>query len=151
MGHPSGNSQLHVKMTAKRREKIKAVAATLPPTEVHGDAEGEVLLVGWGSTWGSIREALNRLRSGGLKAGQVHLRSIHPLPSDLGPIFQRYRKVLVVEMNDEGLYGYGQLATLLRAALALPSITSITKTDGLNFKVAEVVDRVNRALGVASP
>jgi 2-oxoglutarate ferredoxin oxidoreductase subunit alpha len=147
MGHPSGNPMLHRKMTARRREKIKAVAATLPPTEVHGDPDGEVLLVGWGSTWGSVRETVNRLRADGLKAGQVHLRNLHPLPPDLDTILRRYRHVLVIEMNDEGLYGFGQLATLLRARLALPSIGSITKTDGLSFKVAEVVDLVNRRLG----
>ena len=145
-GHPTGSPDLHAKMTAKRREKIKAVADTLPATAVHGDAEGEVLLVGWGSTWGSIREAVNRLRAGGLKAGQVHLRNLHPQPPDLGAIFARYRHVLVVEMNDEGLYGYGQLATLLRARWALPSIHSLTKTDGLNFKVSEVVEGVTDRL-----
>ena len=147
MGHPSGNPMLHRKMTARRRDKIKAVAAALPPTEVHGDPDGEVLLVGWGSTWGAIREAVNRLRAVGLRAGQVHVRNLHPLPPDLDAIFRRYRHVLVVEMNDEGLYGFGQLATLLRARLALPSIASITKTDGLSFKVAEVADLVNQRLG----
>jgi 2-oxoglutarate/2-oxoacid ferredoxin oxidoreductase subunit alpha len=146
MGHPSGNSMLHRKMTARRREKIKSVAAIIPPTEIHGDTEGDVLLVGWGSTWGSIREAVNNLRSAGVKAGQVHVRNLHPLPPDLGPIFRRYRKVIVIEMNDEGLYGYGQLATLLRACLALPAISSICKTDGLNFKVAEVVELVTQRL-----
>ena len=150
LGHPSGNPELHRRMTAKRREKMKALAAALPATGVYGDDEGEVLLVGWGSTWGSVREAVNQLRAGGVKAGQVHLRNLHPLPPDLGGIFRRYRDVLVVEMNDEGLYGYGQLALLLRACWAMPSIRSITKTDGLTFKVGEVVDGVKLCLSPRS-
>jgi len=147
LGHPTGSPGLHVKMTAKRREKLKLLAASLPVPEVQGDPDGEVLVVGWGSTCGPIREALKQLRAGGLKAGQVHLRHLHPLPPGLGEIFARYRHVLVIEMNDEGLYGFGQLAMMLRARYALPSITSITKTDGLTFRISEIVNGVNRHLG----
>ena len=147
LGHPTGNSVLHSKMTAKRRDKLKALAETLPLPEVYGDAEGEVLVVGWGSTWGPIREAVKQLRAQGTKVGQVHLRHLHPLAPGLEGIFARYAKVLVVEINDEGLYGFGQMATLLRARYALPSIGSVTKTDGLTFRIAEIVDGVNRSLG----
>ncbi|MDD2764361.1 MAG: 2-oxoacid:acceptor oxidoreductase subunit alpha [Opitutaceae bacterium] len=146
-GHPSGNPAMHARMTARRREKIKALGAELPPPDVHGDAEGDVLLVGWGSTWGPIREAVALLRQGGRKAGQIHLRHLHPLPSGLDGIFARYRDVFVVEMNDEGLYGFGQLATLLRARYANPAIHGINKTDGLTFKVREIVDGVTGHLG----
>jgi 2-oxoglutarate ferredoxin oxidoreductase subunit alpha len=146
LGHPTGSPALHVKMTAKRREKLKALAASLPVPEIQGDAEGEVLVVGWGSTWGPIREALNQLRAGGTKAGQIHLRHLHPLPPGLGEMFARYRHVLVVEMNDEGLYGFGQLAMLLRARYALPHIGSITKTDGLTFRISEIIKGVTRHL-----
>jgi 2-oxoglutarate/2-oxoacid ferredoxin oxidoreductase subunit alpha len=147
LGHPTANPGLHMKMTAKRREKIKALGATLPVPEVYGDPDGEALVVGWGSTWGPIREAVNRLREGGAKVGQLHLRHLHPLPPSLDEIFRRYRQVLVVEMNDEGLYGFGQMATMLRARYALPSIRSITKTDGLTFRISEIVDAVTRSLG----
>ncbi len=149
LGHPTGNPTLHVKMTAKRREKLKLLATELPVPEVHGDAEGDVLLVGWGSTYGPVREALTRLRAGGVKAGQVHLRHLHPLAPGLETIFPKYRHVLVVEMNDEGLYGHGQLATLLRARHAMPHIRSIAKTDGLTFKVREIVDGVKARLAQA--
>jgi 2-oxoglutarate ferredoxin oxidoreductase subunit alpha len=148
MGHPSGNPLQHTKMTAKRREKLKVLGASLPAPEVHGDAEGEVLLVGWGSTWGPVREAVNRLRTRGIKAGQVHLRHLHPLPCGLDEIFSRYAHVLVVEMNDQGLYGFGQMASLLRARHALPSIRSITKTDGLTFRVSEIVERVDQHIAL---
>jgi 2-oxoglutarate ferredoxin oxidoreductase subunit alpha len=147
LGHPTGNPGMHMQMTAKRREKLKTLAAELPVPEVWGDAEGDVLLVGWGSTWGPIREAVGRLKAEGVATGQVFLRHLHPLPPGLDAIFRRFREVLVVEMNDEGLYGFGQLATLLRARYALPAIHSITKTDGLTFKVREIVDGVKRRLG----
>jgi 2-oxoglutarate ferredoxin oxidoreductase subunit alpha len=90
-GHPSGNPAMHARMTARRREKIKALGASLAPPEVHGDPAGQVLLIGWGSTWGPVREAVNRLRQDGVKAGQLHLRHLHPLPAGLQEIFARYR------------------------------------------------------------
>jgi len=143
-GHPTGSPAMHQKMTVKRREKIKQLGAELPVPAVYGDPDGEVLVVGWGSTFGPAREALSRLRAGGLRGGQVHLMHLHPLPPGLGDIFVRYKTVLVVEINDEGLYGYGQLALLLRARYAMPHIRSITKTDGLTYKVAEIVDGISR-------
>jgi 2-oxoglutarate ferredoxin oxidoreductase subunit alpha len=146
LGHPSANPEMHQKMTVKRREKIKALGLSLPVPEVYGDTEGDVLVVGWGSTWGPIREAVGQLRARGTRTGQVHLRHLHPLPSGLREIFLRYKDVLVVEMNDEGLYGFGQLAMLLRARYALPSVGSITKTDGLTFRIGEIVSRVTQAL-----
>jgi 2-oxoglutarate ferredoxin oxidoreductase subunit alpha len=149
LGHPTGNPALHMKMTAKRREKIKALGASLPVPEVFGDPEGDVLIVGWGSTWGPIREAVGQLRAVGTRVGQIHLRNLHPLPPSLEEIFARFKKVLVVEMNDEGLYGFGQLATLLRARYSLPSIGSLTKTDGLTFRISEIVNGVLQRLGRA--
>ncbi|MFO1447568.1 MAG: 2-oxoacid:acceptor oxidoreductase subunit alpha [Opitutaceae bacterium] len=142
LGHPTGSPQLHTKMTAKRREKLKALAATLPAAEAFGDPEGDVLLVGWGSTYGPVREALARIRNSGTKAAQLHLRHLNPLPPGLEDVFRRYRQIIVVEINDEGLYGYGQLATLLRARYANPAIRSLTKTDGLTYKVSEIVNGV---------
>ena len=139
LGHPTGSPKLHVQMTAKRREKLKRLAATLPAPEHCGDSAGEVLLVTWGCTWGPGREALTRIRNAGVKAGHMHIRHLHPLPNGLEETFARYHKIIVAEINDEGLYGYGQLATLLRARYANPSIVSVCKTDGLTFKVSELV------------
>lgn len=147
-GHSSASPATHVKMNARRREKIKAVAATLPAPEVYGDQQGDVLVVGWGSTFGPIREAVNQMRQtdGGPKVGHVHLRSLSPLEPGLAAIFARYRKVVVVEINDEGLYGYGQLASVLRGAFADPKIQSLCKTDGLTYKVREIVAGVQKHL-----
>jgi len=145
-GHPSANPGIHQKMTERRREKIKACGATLPLPEIHGDLVGEILLVGWGSTWGPIREAVDRLREKGRKAGCIHLRHLNPMPNGMERIFANYDSVVVVEMNDEGLYGYGQLATLLRARHCDPKIRSVCKTDGLNYKVRDIVARVEEAV-----
>ncbi len=144
-GHPSANPDVHQRMTERRREKIKACGVALPLPEVHGDASGEILLVGWGSTWGPIREAVGRLRAKGRTVGSIHLRHLHPMPNGFESIFERYDHILVVEMNDEGLYGQGQLATLLRARHCDPRIRSICKTDGLNYKVRDIVARVEAA------
>lgn len=141
-GHPTANPQMHVKMMEKRRKKLQYLAASLPPSDVFGDGEGEVLLVGWGSTWGPIRETVIRERDRGRKTGHLQIRHLNPLPNDLGEIFARYDNVLVVEMNDEGLYGYGQLATLLRARYCSPSIRSLSKTDGLTFKIKEIMQGI---------
>ena len=150
LGHPSGNAWMHQRMTDKRREKLKALAAEIPLPEVFGDAEGEVLLVGWGSTWGPIREAVSRLRKTGTKVGQLHLMHVNPMPPGLDAVFKRYRHVLVVEMNDPGLYGYGQMAMLLRACYAMPHIASVAKTDGLTFKENEIVVGVNKRVDLNS-
>ena len=139
LGHPTGSSKLHSQMTAKRREKIKALAATLPAPELTGDSAGEVLLVTWGSSWGPAREALNRIRNAGVKAGHLHIRHVHPLPNGLEEIFKRYHRIVVAELNDEGVYGFGQFTMMLRARYANPAIVSVTKTDGLTFKVSEIV------------
>jgi 2-oxoglutarate/2-oxoacid ferredoxin oxidoreductase subunit alpha len=139
MGHPTGSPKLHQQMTAKRREKIKALAASLPPPELSGDSAGEVLLVTWGSSWGPGREALGRVRRIGVKAGHMHMRHVHPMPNGLEDTFSRYHKIVVAELNDEGVYGFGQFAMMMRARYANPNIVSITKTDGLTFKVSEIV------------
>jgi len=149
LGHPTASPAMHMKMTAKRRDKLKALAATLPAPELAGDTSGDVLLVGWGCTYGPIREAMGRLRGAGAKVGHMQMRHIHPLAPGIEQTFARYKHVIVVEINDEGLYGFGQLATLLRARTCNPAISSITKTDGLTYKVSEIVERVAKTLGLA--
>lgn len=149
LGHPTANPALHMQMTAKRREKIKAIAATLPPPEFAGDESGDVLLIGWGCTYGPIREAMGRLRTAGAKAAHMQIRHLHPLAPGLEKTFARFKHILVVEINDEGIYGFGQLATLLRARYCNPAIGSITKTDGLTYKVSEIVERVAQKIGLA--
>jgi 2-oxoglutarate/2-oxoacid ferredoxin oxidoreductase subunit alpha len=138
-GHPTASPKLHVDMTARRRNKLRRLMEELPTPPIHGDAEGEILLVGWGSTSGPIKEAAERLRAGGRKVSSMVIRHIHPFPTGLANVFAKFQKILVVEMNDSGLYGYGQLAMMLRAQLANPQIHSLCKTDGLSYKIREII------------
>ncbi|MCX8089513.1 MAG: 2-oxoacid:acceptor oxidoreductase subunit alpha [Verrucomicrobiae bacterium] len=146
MGHPSSSPRLHQLMTAKRRRKLQALAATLPVPKVYGPPEGNVLLVGWGSTQGPIREAVDRARAAGESVSALHIRHLNPMPNGLENIFSGFNHVFVVEMNDEGLYGYGQFATLLRARYTDPRIRGLNKTDGLTWKVREILERLRTAL-----
>ncbi len=108
-----------------RSRKFAALASTLKPPLVHGDDEGDLLVVGWGSTLGAIEEAVDRARAGGHKVSSVHLRFILPMEPGLKKIFQRFRKVMTVEINysdepgapfiTEDTRRYAQLAMLLRA------------------------------------
>jgi 2-oxoglutarate ferredoxin oxidoreductase subunit alpha len=142
MGHPTGSPKLHMQMNAKRRRKLQSLAATLPLPEIYGAAEGNLLLVGWGSTHGPIREAVDHSRALGDTVSSIHLRYINPLPPGLDAVFAKFQHIAVVEMNDEGLYGYGQLASLLRARYCDARIRGLNKTDGLTFKVREILEHV---------
>src|SRR5467141_3402664 len=126
LGHPTGSPKLHMQMTAKRRKKLQAFAATLPSPPIYGPSEGNVLLLGWGSTQGPIKEAVDRARAAGDSVSAIHIKNISPLPPGLDNIFAGFNHVLVVEMNDEGLYGYGQLGGVLRARFGDAKIRGIT-------------------------
>jgi 2-oxoglutarate ferredoxin oxidoreductase subunit alpha len=140
-GHPSASPKLHTQMTAKRRVKLQALAATLPKPKVYGPPEGNVLLVGWGSSRGPVREAVDRARAVGDSVSSLHIKYLHPLPPGIEEIFAGFNTIRVVELNDEGLYGYGQLAGVLRARFCNHRILGLNKTDGLTWKVKEILDR----------
>jgi 2-oxoglutarate ferredoxin oxidoreductase subunit alpha len=142
MGHPTGSPKLHMVMTAKRRNKLRKLAEEIPVPEVYGDQEGDTLLVGWGSTYGPVHDAVKQGREAGEKIGAIHLRHIHPLPNGLEKIFAKFKRIVVVEMNDQGVYGFGQLAMILRARYCEPKIESVTKTDGLTYRVKEILEGV---------
>ena len=146
MGHPTASPKLHAEMTAKRRRKLQDLAAELPAPQVYGAPEGSLLLVGWGSTQGPLREAVDRARAAGDSVSAVSIRHINPLPPGLENIFSGFNRVSVVELNDEGLYGYGQLAGLLRARFCDAKIQGLNKTDGLTWRVREVVERARSAI-----
>jgi 2-oxoglutarate ferredoxin oxidoreductase subunit alpha len=150
MGHPTGAPALHVKMTAKRRNKLKTLGESLPVPAVYGPPEGNLLLVGWGSTQGPIREAVDRARGVGQSISALHLRHLNPMPPGLENIFSGFNHVVVVEMNDEGLYGYGQLCSILRARYADAKIKSLTKSDGLTWKVKDILSRSQEILSTAA-
>jgi 2-oxoglutarate ferredoxin oxidoreductase subunit alpha len=121
----------HQRMTELRAEKVARVAQDLPPVEVEGDAEGDVLVVGWGSTYGAISAAVERARARGVRAGHLHLRWVHPFPPGLADALGRFRHVLVPELN------HGQLSHLLRDRF-LVDAQSLPKIQGLPFKAREI-------------
>ena len=141
-GHPSGSPVLHEKMTAKRRDKLRALAKSLPTPEVYGGDSGDVLLIGWGSTKGPIREAVDVGRTEGKAISSLHIKHLNPLPEGIGEVLNNFKRAFVVELNDEGLYGYGQLCSILRARFCDPKIEGINKCNGLTFKVREILDTV---------
>jgi 2-oxoglutarate ferredoxin oxidoreductase subunit alpha len=145
LGHPTGSPKLHQQMTAKRRNKLRKLAWEYPKLKTHGPDEGQILLVGWGSSQGPINEAVDRARGIGEAISGLTIKHINPLPNGLEEIFKGFHHIFVVELNDEGIYGYGQLAALLRARYCDLKIRGINKSDGLTWKVKEILDRA-RAL-----
>jgi 2-oxoglutarate ferredoxin oxidoreductase subunit alpha len=133
-GNVSYDPENHERMCKLRAAKIRRVADTLLPTEVHGDPDG-VLVLGWGSTFGAIRMAVDDCRKRGLRVGQVHLRHLNPMPNDLGAILRRYDKVLVPEMN------LGQLVKVIRAEYLVDAVP-LTKIQGLPFLTREIVSGI---------
>jgi len=144
LGHPTGSGKVHMAMMAKRRNKLRKLAEELPVPAIFGSPEGHVLLVGWGSSKGPIEEAVKQARAHGEAISSLHLKHLNPLPNGLEKIFSGFTHVIVVELNDEGLYGYGQLAGILRARYCDPRIHGVTKTDGLTWKIREILDRTMR-------
>jgi len=142
--HETGNVSYdpanHQRMVKLRAEKVQRVTDMIPPTPVYGDASGELLVVGWGSTKGAIEAAVDRVRDSGGRVGYVHLRHLHPLPSDLGPILKRFDDILVPELNN------GQLIRILRDQFQRP-MTPFNKIQGQPFQAQEVERALHDALG----
>ena len=138
-GDVSYDPENHAHMNRVRRAKIAKIADSLPPIEVHGDAEGELLLVGFGGTFGALRQATHVLRGDGQRVGHAQLRYLNPLQSDIDALLRRFRHVLVPELN------HGQLRMLLRAR-TLIDVQGLSKVDGTPFMVREVVEAALRLL-----
>jgi 2-oxoglutarate/2-oxoacid ferredoxin oxidoreductase subunit alpha len=131
-GNVSYDPGNHQRMVHLRADKVARVAATIPPLEVHGDVDdAEILVLGWGSTWGAIDGAVARVRRGGRKVAQAHLVHLNPFPANLGEVLARYPRVLVPEMN------LGQLSRLVRAEF-LVDARSATKVNGAPFTAGEL-------------
>ena len=123
----------HQHMTDIRQAKVDNIASDIPLTWVEGDEDADVLLVGWGSTWGAITSAAKQVRDQGHKIAHAHLIHISPFPSDLGDVLSRYKTVICPEMN------MGQLSKLLRAEF-LVDVKSVNKVQGQPFTTSELVD-----------
>jgi 2-oxoglutarate/2-oxoacid ferredoxin oxidoreductase subunit alpha len=118
-------------MSRLRAEKVAKVADEIPPLEVDHEDGAEVLVLGWGSSYGPIRAAVRRVRLKGKKVDSAHLFHVNPLPHDLGELVHSYRKVMVPEMN------MGQLVRILRAEY-LVDADSVTKVEGIPFFADEL-------------
>ena len=118
-------------MTHIRANKVAGIARDIPEIVVDGDADADVLVLGWGSTWGPISEAARRIRESGQKVANAHLVHLNPFPANLGDVLRSYNRVLIPEMN------LGQLARLVRAEY-LVDAQSLTKVQGLAFSAAEI-------------
>ncbi len=134
----------HEFMTRIRAEKLERIARTIPPTEIVGEQEGDLLLIGWGSTQGAIASAVGRMQRAGKKVGGIALRNLNPLPPDLGDLLKRYTVVACPELNT------GQLSMWLRAKY-LVDVRSILKVQGRPFGVGELVQRAEALLAGENP
>ena len=132
-GAVSYDPKNHEFMTHLRAEKVNKVAQFIPPVTVYGAQEGELLIIGWGSTDGAIKTAVDQLCAMGLKVGTVQLRHINPFPSDLGSILGHFDQHMVPELNK------GQLICLLRSSFLLPFV-HLGKVQGQPFTSREIMD-----------
>ncbi|HET7722329.1 MAG TPA: 2-oxoacid:acceptor oxidoreductase subunit alpha [Acidimicrobiales bacterium] len=140
-GNISYDPANHERMVRLRQAKIDGIARDIPGVELTGDvADAEVLVLGWGSTWGAIDGAMGRLRARGRKVAHAHLVHLNPFPSNLGDVVRRYPRVLVPEMN------LGQLSRLVRAEF-LVDARSITKVQGTPFTASELEQAILDRLG----
>ena len=131
-GHISYDALNHERMTQARRAKIDGIADDIPRQAVEeGGERGRLAVVGWGSTYGPINRAVNRLRGGGLDVSHIHIRHIWPLPRNLCDLLGGFEQVLVPELNT------GQLLTLLRSECLVPA-EGLNKISGQPFKIAEI-------------
>jgi 2-oxoglutarate ferredoxin oxidoreductase subunit alpha len=138
-GNVSYSPANHEQMIRIRARKIAGIAREIPPTNVGGAQEGDVLVVGWGGTYGAIAGAVKDLVARGKAVGHVHIRHMNPLPPDLADIFARFKKILVPELN------MGQLVKILRAEFLVDAI-GMNKVQGRPFKISELVTRIQRLL-----
>ncbi|HAP76368.1 MAG TPA: 2-oxoglutarate ferredoxin oxidoreductase subunit alpha, partial [Acidimicrobiaceae bacterium] len=129
----------HSKMVHLRAEKVARIANDIPPATITGDADADVVLLGWGSTWAAIDAAVQRTRRAGTKVAWIHLTHLNPLPANLGELLRSFRHVLVPELN------MGQLCRIVRAEY-LVDAKPVTKVQGLPFTSAELEAAIQETL-----
>jgi 2-oxoglutarate ferredoxin oxidoreductase subunit alpha len=134
-GNVNYDPENHEHMVRIRAEKVARIASDIPPVTVDGEDDADLLVLGWGSTWGSIQAAARRLSAGGKRVAHAHLVHLNPFPANLGDVLARYRKVLVPEMN------LGQLARLVRAEYLVDAQT-LSKVQGIPFRDAEIEAKI---------
>jgi len=143
LGNVSYDPDNHHRMSVLRARKVAGIAADIPPLETYGADEGELLILGWGSTYGALRSATERLLAAGHQVAQAHLRYLNPFPANTGEVLSRYRRVLVPEVN------LGQLAFMIRGTYLVDAV-SYGRVRGKPFRIGEIVDEAERILGVGA-
>jgi 2-oxoglutarate ferredoxin oxidoreductase subunit alpha len=138
-GNVSYDSNNHEVMVKLRQEKVQGIQNDIPLLQVHGDTEGELLIVGWGSTYGAIATAVEKARQAGKPVSSIHLKYLYPFPKNLGDILSKFNKILVPEMN------LGQLKHILQAQYLIP-MNGLNKVKGRPFQVHEIVEAIDNAL-----
>ncbi len=130
-GNVSYDPENHEKMVEIRAEKVKKIVNEIPPTNIYGAQEGELLILGWGGTFGAIRTVVENKYADGKAIGHVHLRFLNPFPSDLGDVLKRYKTVLIPELNT------GHLRQLIRSEFLIDAV-GLNKIQGQPFHVFEL-------------
>jgi 2-oxoglutarate ferredoxin oxidoreductase subunit alpha len=139
-GDISYDADNHQKMTDLREEKINNIANYIPDQEVSlGEAGGKLAVVGWGSTYGAIHQAVLRCRQENLDVSHIHIRHLHPFPKNLGDLLAKYDNILIPEMNT------GQLVNVIRARY-LVDAKPLNKVSGQPFKIREIEAAIKSAL-----
>ena len=138
-GNISYTPENHERMVHLRADKIAGIAKDIPLVEVVGDADADLLVLGWGSTWGAIKAAVDTVRTRGKRVAWAHLVHLSPFPANLGDVLRCYPKIIVPEMN------MGQLCKVVRGEFLVPA-TPITKVQGMPFTAAELVIAIEHAL-----
>jgi 2-oxoglutarate ferredoxin oxidoreductase subunit alpha len=130
-GNVSYDPENHHKMQLLRAEKVAGIAKDIPDLQVHGPARGDLLVLGWGSTYGAIRSAVERLQAAGQSVSHAHLRHLNPFPQNTEEVLRSFRTVLIPEVN------LGQLLMVIRARYLIPAI-GLDKVRGKPFRIAEI-------------
>jgi len=138
-GNVSYDADNHDLMVRLRAEKVRRVAQEIPPTTVNGPAAGDLLVVGWGSTYGTITAAVEEVQQSGKAVASVHLRHLNPLPPDLGQILRQYERILVPEINS------GQLVRILRAEYLVDAV-GFNRVRGLPLSTEELREAIEQLL-----
>lgn len=138
-GNVSYDADNHELMIHLRQQKIDGIQKDIPLLEINGDTQGELLVVGWGSTRGAITTAVDRLRREGKPVSSAHLQYLNPFPENLGEILKSFKKILIPEMN------LGQLRHLIQARY-LVKTKGFSKVKGKPFQIHEIVEAIENAL-----
>jgi 2-oxoglutarate ferredoxin oxidoreductase subunit alpha len=130
----------HEKMVLYRTEKVARVAQSIPLQQIIGDEEGDLLVVGWGGTYGALFTAVQEMQEEGKKVSLAQFNYINPLPVNASEIFSRFKKIMVCELN------LGQFASYLRSKLPNFNYLQLNKVQGLPFLISELKQKFNEAL-----